>query len=306
MTPDHRASRSSRSDHPAPPEWALPTRFTVGGVLVRTARTLRAAWWRLLLVNGAFVLLSAALLALVPGAILNSLALPLLAHLPGSGVIPVSDSILIELSILAHLSLGLTALAVNCGVVTLVLREGRVGLWAGVRRGVRALGRLVLAVLLLGFVAVLAVLIMTLLVAALAAVGTILTGIAAVILWLVLVIAGVFLAAQVTPFLPAVVAEGLGPFGAWSRAWALGRGHRWHLFGLLLVAITVLIMVQALSAIIAFGAGIRAATLLGPLVGVIGGAATTSVLFAAIAAVHHDLWIVTDGPPTGAVADVFA
>jgi hypothetical protein len=101
---------------------------------------------------------------------------------------------------------------------------------------------------------------------------------------------------------PACVVERRGPWASLRRSSALTKGHRWKIFGLMLVLIVVSALISPLVELVLTGIGGKSLSFVGELIwnGVWGA-------FYAIAAVvaYHDLRVAKEGVDTEQIAAVF-
>jgi hypothetical protein len=133
-----------------------------------------------------------------------------------------------------------------------------------------------------------------------------------------LAIPGIILCAMWAVTQPALVEERTGVFGAFGRSYDLTKGSRWIVFGLGLIMLAVSLTYFTLSITISIAA---AAVFGGPgaagaggwgllLVGLLVGAAVSTVFSAIIATIQASLYVelrnAKEGPPGEALAQVFA
>jgi len=135
---------------------------------------------------------------------------------------------------------------------------------------------------------------------------------------LLLVVPGLIVACMLCVAVPAEVAERTGVLGALSRSAALTKGHRWSIFGALVLYVVAIGLIGAIIALIigmVFFGGFGKSYLTtdgGPLayVGVIvmafETAAFTMLSSVGLAALFAELRLVKEGPQTNALAEVFA
>jgi hypothetical protein len=112
---------------------------------------------------------------------------------------------------------------------------------------------------------------------------------------------------------PVCVVEQLGPFRSMGRSRELTKGHRWRLFGLVLLILIPAVIVGAIVgvALVIFGASgfltLNAvlASSLGKLIGLVWKAAWGAFLAVVIAMTYHDLRVAKEGLTTEQIAAVF-
>jgi hypothetical protein len=134
-------------------------------------------------------------------------------------------------------------------------------------------------------------------------VGTsILSGLYVGIGFILLVVPGIIIACAIYVALPVCVIERLAPVTSLKRSRALTKGHRWQIFGLLLLvffATGLLAVGLGMGAIMVAG---ELAGALAPLVAEILGGAFGSVLYAVV---YHDLRVDKEGFDIEELASVF-
>jgi hypothetical protein len=109
---------------------------------------------------------------------------------------------------------------------------------------------------------------------------------------------------------PVCVVEQLGPFRSMGRSRQLTKGHRWRIFGLLLlILISALIVGAIVGALLTLGASafLNAvlASSLGKLISLVWKAAWGGFFAAVIAVTYHDLRVAKEGLTTEQIASVF-
>jgi uncharacterized membrane protein len=112
---------------------------------------------------------------------------------------------------------------------------------------------------------------------------------------------------------PVCVVEQLGPFRSLGRSRELTKGHRWKLFGLMLVILIPALIVGAiLGAVVAvLGTGwflsmsTALATPLGQVVNLIWSAAWSAFYAVTVVVTYHDLRVAKEGIDTEQIAAVF-
>ena len=120
---------------------------------------------------------------------------------------------------------------------------------------------------------------------------------------LLLIVPGIIWALMWSIGVPVCVVERLGPFQSMGRSAALTKGHRWKIFGIVLVLWLLNMIVQAgLTRILAAVAGALAASL----VLWVWSALYTAFYAIVIVTVYHDLRVAKEGVDTEQIAAVFA
>jgi hypothetical protein len=109
---------------------------------------------------------------------------------------------------------------------------------------------------------------------------------------------------------PVCVVEQAGPFRSMGRSRELTKGHRWKLFGLVLLTLIPAFVIGAIAggvALLALGSTLDAAVAssLGKLIDLVWKAAWGGFLAAAIAVTYHDLRVAKEGVTTEQIAAVF-
>jgi hypothetical protein len=113
---------------------------------------------------------------------------------------------------------------------------------------------------------------------------------------------------------PVCVVEQLGPFRSMRRSRELTKGHRWKIFGLMLVIlIPALIFGAIVGVVVVFTLGTGGflavasalATTLGQVVNLIWSAAWTAFLAIVVVVTYHDLRVAKEGLDTEQIAAVF-
>lgn len=69
--------------------------------------------------------------------------------------------------------------------------------------------------------------------------------------FLLLIVPGLILLTFWSVGAPAIVVEGIGPIDAFGRSWRLVRGNAWPVFGVIVIAFLIVIVIQAVLAAIA-------------------------------------------------------
>ncbi len=113
---------------------------------------------------------------------------------------------------------------------------------------------------------------------------------------------------------PICVVEQLGPFDSMGRSRELTKGHRWQLFGMLLLIFIPVFIIGAIIGVIAVAtmgsAGIASlsaglATTVGQIVNVVWSAIWTAFFAILIVVTYHDLRVAKEGIDTDQIAAVF-
>jgi hypothetical protein len=112
---------------------------------------------------------------------------------------------------------------------------------------------------------------------------------------------------------PVCVVEQLGPFRSMGRSRELTKGHRWRLFGLVLLILIPVLIVGAIVGVTLVTAGASGflslnavlASSLGKLIGLVWKAAWGAFFAAVIAMTYHDLRVAKEGLTTEQIAAVF-
>jgi uncharacterized membrane protein len=112
---------------------------------------------------------------------------------------------------------------------------------------------------------------------------------------------------------PVCVVEQLGPFRSMGRSRELTKGHRWRLFGLVLLILIPAVIVGAIVGVMLFIVGASGfltlnavlASSIGKLIGLVWKAAWGAFLAVVIAMTYHDLRVAKEGLTTEQIASVF-
>jgi len=119
---------------------------------------------------------------------------------------------------------------------------------------------------------------------------------------LLLIVPGLIVICAIYVALPVCVIERLGPKTSLSRSWALTKGHRWPIFGLVLI-------VGVVAGLLSFGLAFVAVRIAGPFAGSMASLAAQVLLgaFGAVlaAVVYHDLRVDKEGVDIEQLANVF-
>jgi hypothetical protein len=101
---------------------------------------------------------------------------------------------------------------------------------------------------------------------------------------------------------PACVVERTGPWTSMKRSAALTKGHRWKVFGLLLLLILLSLIVAGLLQLVLMQVGSTILVLLGTL---LWGALWTAFYSIAVVTTYHDLRVAKEGIDIEQIASVF-
>jgi hypothetical protein len=138
----------------------------------------------------------------------------------------------------------------------------------------------------------------------------VLTGLASILL----IVPGIMLYLAWFVATPVCVVEQLGPFASMGRSRELTRGHRWKIFGMLLLifvvaavvgGILVGVVVSLLGTSGLLALPIAMTTLLGRIVNLIWSAIWTAFFSILIVVTYHDLRVAKEGVDTEQIAAVF-
>ena len=121
--------------------------------------------------------------------------------------------------------------------------------------------------------------------------------------FVVLIVPGVMVAVMSFVATPACVVERLDPFGSLERSARLTNGHRWKIFGLLLLVALPLAIAGAVFDEVAEAVGFGG--VLATLGEVTGDAIWNAVFAALVIATYHDLRVAKEGVDTEQIAAVF-
>jgi hypothetical protein len=129
------------------------------------------------------------------------------------------------------------------------------------------------------------------------------TSVLAALGFALLIVPGLMVAVMTFVATPACVAERLGPFSAMERSARLSSGHRWKIFGLLLLVALPLaiagVVFDEVAEAVGFGSVMTA------FCGVMGEAIWNAVLAAVTIATYHDLRVAKEGVDTAELGAVF-
>jgi hypothetical protein len=101
---------------------------------------------------------------------------------------------------------------------------------------------------------------------------------------------------------PACVVERTGPWASMKRSAALTKGHRWKIFGLLLLLVLLSLIVAGLMQLVLMQVGSTILVLLGTL---LWGALWTAYYSIAVVMTYHDLRVAKEGIDIEQIASVF-
>ena len=111
---------------------------------------------------------------------------------------------------------------------------------------------------------------------------------------------------------PVCVVERLGPFASMGRSRELTKGHRWKLFGMLLLLLIPALIIGAIIGVIAVAAtgsfltlASAMATTVGQIVNLAWNAVWTAFFAILIVVTYHDLRVAKEGVDTDQIAAVF-
>jgi uncharacterized membrane protein len=130
----------------------------------------------------------------------------------------------------------------------------------------------------------------------------ILMGILAGLGALLLIVPGLMLMTMWFVSTPACVVERTGPWTSMKRSAALTKGHRWKIFGLLLLLILLSAIVAGLMQLVLMQVGSTILVLLGTL---LWGALWTAYYSIAVVTTYHDLRVAKEGIDIEQIASVF-
>jgi hypothetical protein len=130
----------------------------------------------------------------------------------------------------------------------------------------------------------------------------ILMGILAGLATLALIVPGLIVITMWFVSTPACVVERTGPWASMRRSAALTKGHRWKVFGLLLLLIVGMGLIAGLLQLLLAQVGSPILVLLGTL---LLGAITTAYYSIAVVTTYHDLRVAKEGIDIEQIASVF-
>ena len=204
-------------------------RFSIGGVISKSVSILFEHFFRfaaiILLIGvpaGAVIFGSGALLAQSPAAEVSGLNITI--EDPDAAQVAV-----LILSVLAGLLGYCWIMAAVTQAALQALREGSVGIRACLAVGLRALPRLILAIIVLLFVLVLVGGVILLFL------GMIASGVGMLIISLGVMVFSLYFVTLISVAVPALVAERAGALECFSRSLVLTSGHRWGIFAIVVV-----------------------------------------------------------------------
>lgn len=136
---------------------------------------------------------------------------------------------------------------------------------------------------------------------------SIVTGLGIIVGMILLVVPGIILCLSWCMVIPVLVQERTGLFETISRSGDLTKGSRWRLFGLFVVIVIAMWVLQAVLALVSttmlFGAGFPIAN---AVAAAISSTVSTVLLTAAVAASYVELRLVREGTGIDELADIFA
>jgi MFS family permease len=138
-------------------------------------------------------------------------------------------------------------------------------------------------------------------------------GVAVMLASMLLIVPGMILYMMWFVATPVCVVEQLGPFRSLGRSRELTKGHRWKLFGLMLVILIPALIVGAILGVViaVLGTGgflsmsTALATPLGQVVNLIWSAAWSAFYAVMVVVTYHDLRVAREGIDTEQIAAVF-
>lgn len=117
-----------------------------------------------------------------------------------------------------------------------------------------------------------------------------------------LIVPGVVLWLGWSVAIPVLVQERLGVFGSMARSRALTKGSRWSLFGLFIVLIIALWVIQMVFGVMALASG----TLFSPFMAAIGSTISAAIMSTGTAAAYVELRTAKEGASFESLAEIFA
>jgi uncharacterized membrane protein len=130
----------------------------------------------------------------------------------------------------------------------------------------------------------------------------ILMGILGGLAFLLLIVPGFIVMTMWFVSTPACVVERTGPWASMKRSAALTKGHRWKIFGLLLLLVLLSLIVAGLMQLVLMQVGSTILVLLGTL---LWGALWTAYYSIAVVMTYHDLRVAKEGIDIEQIASVF-
>jgi len=124
----------------------------------------------------------------------------------------------------------------------------------------------------------------------------ILFGIGIAIGFILIVIPGLILLTFWSLGAPAIVVEGVGPIDAFRRSWQLVRGNAWPVFGVLVIAFVIVVVIQAILAAIANPIGNGEASTW--IASIVSGTITAPIYALAVTVMYFELAGETAAPAT--------
>jgi MFS family permease len=109
---------------------------------------------------------------------------------------------------------------------------------------------------------------------------------------------------------PVCVVEQLGPFASTARSRQLTKGHRWKLFGMILLLLIPALIIGAIIGVVAVAVTggfltFMTTTTVGQIVNLVWGAIWSAFLAILIVVTYHDLRVAKEGVDTDQIAAVF-
>jgi hypothetical protein len=130
----------------------------------------------------------------------------------------------------------------------------------------------------------------------------ILMGLLGGLAFLLLIVPGLIVMTMWFVSTPACVVERTGPWTSMKRSAALTKGHRWKIFGLLLLLVLLSLIVAGLMQVVLMQVGSTILVLLGTL---LWGALWTAYYSIAVVMTYHDLRVAKEGIDIEQIASVF-
>ena len=135
---------------------------------------------------------------------------------------------------------------------------------------------------------------------------SILFGIAMALGLILLVVPGLFLLTIWLVAVPAQVVERTGIFGAFSRSSVLTEGHRWPVFGLIVIYAIVFLLLMSVMGLFTFATNPAGAGFLGTVAMALLQAVSSMLSAAGVAAIYYELRQAKEGAGPEDLAVVFA
>lgn len=131
---------------------------------------------------------------------------------------------------------------------------------------------------------------------------TILVSIGATLGLILLIVPGIVLWLGWSVAVPILVHERLGVFGSMSRSRRLTKGSRWSLFGLYIILIIAVWVIQGVFGVLMFTTG----GLVGPFMAAIGSTIVAAIMATATAASYIELRTAKEGVSVETLAEIFS